>query len=808
MDTDRWQTIESIFQATIDVPAGSQRDAALADLCAGNPALLAEVRALLDEDVRLQQADAAADPHLGLRLGAHRIVRLVARGGMAAVYEGRRDDDAFEQRVAIKIMDIRLDDAALVAQFRAERQILAALEHPAISRLLDGGVTAIGEPYLVMEFVDGEPIDRYCDGRQLDLPARLRLFGTVCDGVAFAHRNLVLHRDLKPSNILVTVDGHPKIVDFGTATLLQPDRDATLSRAPLTPAYASPEQLTGQAVGTATDQYSLGLVLYELVTGGRAFGDRTSFMASVERAMTGVPPTAPPLAVTPEAAATRRVSPARLRRQVAGDLGTIVLKALAPDPYQRYSSIQHLADDVMRWLQGAPIEGRPPSLLYQTSRFVRRHWVATTIAATLAVALFGATAMSVLQAREARAQESRARSESARSQQLNAFLTEMLASANPTGNATTAARSQSLTVREVLDTASRNVAATLGRSPDIEAEMHHTLGRTYLGIGALDQAEAEFDKALTLYRGLGHRAGIASTLAQHGRSRVLRGQMQAAAPFLREAVALEQARGGQADPVVLSYAMNNLALTITTERPADPEAIELLRASVRIADAHGMASASVVEMRQALGNQLMIGGFLSESEAALRAALAQADRVAPDHPTRLYVLRSLSELLRTRGAHDEAARVGQLAVEGAARAWPPEYSFQPAFLVTWGRADLDRAERVLLDAGTRYRAIRPAGHPDFATLQLALGTVYRRQGTLGKAESTLRAALAVLQPFPNIRHTRAHVLGELGLTLRALGREAEGGPMLADSHATYRDLLGDTHPFTVTARARLDGATE
>ncbi len=813
MDAARWHAIESIFQTATDVPEGPERDATLAALCAGNAALEAEIRVLLDEDLRLQRADAAGDPHLDLRLGAYRIVRLVARGGMAAVYEGRRDDDAFEQRVAIKIMDVRLDDAALVAQFRAERQILAALEHPVITRLLDGGVTALGEPYLVMEFVDGEPIDRYCDRHRLDLPARLALFGTVCSGVAFAHRNLVLHRDLKPSNILVTVDGHPKVVDFGTATLLQPDRDATLSRAPLTPAYASPEQLIGKAVGTATDQYSLGLVLYELVSGGRAFGERTSFMASVERAMTGTPPVAPHLAVTTESAATRQVSAARLRRQLAGDLGTIVLKALGADPAQRYSSIQHLADDVERWLEGAPIEGRPPSLLYQSSRFVRRHWVATTIAAALAVALFVATAISVLQAREARAQETRARSESAKAQQLNTFLTEMLASASPTGNAATAARSGSLTVREVLDTASRNVSTTLGGAPDIEAEMHHTLGRTYLGIGAVDQAEAEFDKALALYRQLGHTAGIASTLGQHGRSRILRGQPKAAAPFLREAVAMEQARGDQADPIVLTYSMNNLALTITTERPADREAIALLRESVRIADAHGIATANVVEMRQALGNQLMIGGFLAESETVLRAALAQADRVASDHPTRLYVLRSLSELLRTRGVYDEAARIGQLAVEGAARAWPPEYSFQASFLLTWGRAlamtaDLDHAQRVLHDAETRFRAIRAPGHPDFATLQLAIGTVYRRQGALDRAELSLREAWRVLQPYPDIRHTRAHVLGELGLTLRALGRAAEGGRLLTESHGIYRDLLGDDHPFTVTARARLDGASD
>jgi tetratricopeptide (TPR) repeat protein len=294
---------------------------------------------------------------------------------------------------------------------------------------------------------------------------------------------------------------------------------------------------------------------------------------------------------------------------------------------------------------------------------------------------------------------------------------------------------------------------------------------------------------------------------------VLRGQPDRAAPFLREAIALAQARGSEPDATVLTDAMNNLALTITTSRPADPEAIALLRESVRIADAHGLTSANVVAMMQALGNQLMISGALAESEAVLREALARADRVAPDHPTRLYVLRSLSELLRTQGHDAEAARVGQAAAEGAARAWPADYPFQFAFLLTWGRAlaqtdDLERALAVLTDADERAARTRPAGHPDIATVRLGLGVVHRRSGRFDRAESTLREALAILAKYPDIRHTRAHVLGELGLTLRASGRRNAGEALLAESHTIYRELLGDLHPFTVRAKARLAGAPD
>ena len=820
MDTSRWQRIEALFDAVADEAPGPARRARLEALCDGDGALADEVAALLDEEQRLSAGDGGHDPRLGLRLGAYEVVRPVAHGGMATVYEGRRADGAFDQRVAIKIMDLRLHDAELLARFRAERQILAALEHPGVTRLFDGGVTTLGEPYLVMEFVDGTPIDRHCDERRLDLPGRVDLVRAVCDGLSFAHRALVLHRDLKPSNILVTAGGHVKIVDFGTATLLQPERLATVSAAPLTPAYASPEQLTGRPVGTASDQYSLGLVLYELLTGAAPFGDRASLLAAIERAMAGTTTIAPDTAITEQAAASRQASLARLRRVLSQDLGTILRKATAPDQAARYASVQHFSDDLGRWLRGEPIEARPPSIAYRTTRFVQRHWVASLVAATLSTGLAATTVLSIRAADDARAQEARARleevraqSESTRASKLSRFLTEMLASASPIDNAPTAARSGSLTVRELVDAASQEVTTTLAGSPDVEAEMRRTLGRTYLGIGVLDRAEAQFDRALVLYRQTGDRAGAASTLALQGRLRVLRGEWASAAPFLREAVAIERSLGAASDPTVLTDAINNLALTITSNKPADPEAIALLRESVRIADERGLQSANVVAMAQALGNQLMIGGALEESETVLRDALARADRLAPDHPTRLYVLRSLSELMRTRGNATEAARVGQDAVEGAARAWPPDYPFQWSFLATWGRAlaltdDLDRAMTVLLDAEARARKIRAPGHSDFASIKLGMGTVWRRRGRLTQAEAVLREALAILARFPEIRHTRAHVLGELGLTVRASGRAAEGMTLLQESYDIYLGLLGDHHPFTVTARARLQGADD
>ncbi len=285
--------------------------------------------------------------------------------------------------------------------------------------------------------MQGQQVDEYCDVHRLDIAARLRLFHKACAGVAFAHRNLVLHRDLKPSHILVTAEGQVRVVDFGTAALLHPERLATLSQAPLTPAYASPEQLTGKAVGTASDQYSLGLVLYQLVTGTTPFSGRVSLIAAIERTIAGEEPAAPETVVDEAAASARRTSVARLRRQLSGDLGTIVRKAIARDAAIRYASLEHLADDLDRWSRGESVMARPPSITYRASRYLARHWA---IAATLLVSLIIVTAVSVRQA-------SIARTESAKVSQLNRFLTRMLSSANPSWNNATAATAGTITVR-------------------------------------------------------------------------------------------------------------------------------------------------------------------------------------------------------------------------------------------------------------------------------------------------------------------------------------------------------------------------
>jgi serine/threonine-protein kinase len=722
---------------------------------------------------------------------------------MAAVYEARRADEQFEQRVAIKIMDLRLSDPALVAQFRAERQILAALEHPALTRLLDGGVTALGEPYLVMELVDGEPIDVFCDRQRLGLPARLRLFIEVCDGVAFAHRNLVLHRDLKPSNILVTRDGRPKVVDFGTATLLQPERLATVSRAPLTPAYASPEQLTGQAVGTASDQYSLGLVLYALLTGVVPFGDRTSLMASIERALSGAPPAPAGSVVTDEAASVRQTSVLRLRRQLAGDLGTILAKALAADPAARYSSVQHLADDLVRWGDGEPILGRTPSLRYRATRFVQRHWAAVSTASALALSLVVATAVSFQQAGVARAESGKAR-------ELNRFLTQMLSSANPSWYNANAGSAGTITVREVLDGAGQLIPSELGDTPEVEAEMRRTLGRTYIGMGATEEALPHLERAEALYRDQDDAFGIAFTRMMLAERHLLRGEAAHAESVLREVLAYIRGRGDAADPELHLIATNDLAVAISAQRPGQEESFALLRESIAVADRTGLNPGGAAVGMTNLGTELFKAGRLDESEAAFRDAARRMEALPFMPPERNGVYNNLSNVLRARGAMDEAKQAGQAAVEGGARVWPPEHPFQAAVKNTWGRAlvlggEPERGREQLTAALALFTKLRPAGHFDFIAPLTGIGTAARLLGDLDESERRLREAIAIARKHPALVDRLADATSELGLTLRARGDGAGGDALLREGHALFTTAFGDAHPSTRRVLAHLEG---
>jgi eukaryotic-like serine/threonine-protein kinase len=416
-----WPRIKELFQSALEREPEA-REAFLDEACGGDPALRREVLSLLashhEAEGFLEGSALQGSTWEGRRVGAYRILGEVGRGGMGTVYRAARADDAFQKQVALKVVRGGQGSTDLANRFRAERQILARLDHPNIARLLDGGATDEGDPYLVMEYVPGRPIDVYCGERALGTAARIELFRAVCAAVQYAHQNLVVHRDLKPGNILVTEAGVPKLLDFGIAKVLADD----LTEAPtqtafpaLTPDYASPEQVRAEPVTTASDVYSLGVVLYEILTGHRPYRLRTAMPAEIVRVVCELQPEKPSTVVrriptTESTTATACPAPGtgsetedprlqKLAGELEGDLDTIVLMALRKEPSRRYASVQELSNDLGRYLEGRPVLARPDTLAYRATKFVRRHKAAVTVAALVLLGLVGGIVATAAQAR-------------------------------------------------------------------------------------------------------------------------------------------------------------------------------------------------------------------------------------------------------------------------------------------------------------------------------------------------------------------------------------------------------------------------
>jgi serine/threonine protein kinase/tetratricopeptide (TPR) repeat protein len=435
----RWERLQELFHAAIQ-QAAPEREAFLVAACTGDPVLRAQVDRLLASHEQLGGIierpaleasglwqDEAEPSAVGRRFGAYRAVRELGWGGMGAVYLGERADGQFEQQAAIKVIKRGMDTAQVVARFRAERQILASLDHPNIARLLDGGTTEDGRPFFVMEYIDGQPMDVYADSHALTISQRLELFLQVAAAVSYAHQHLIVHRDIKPLNILVTADHVPKLLDFGIAKVLGPEPETPPVATEtgwrvLTPEYASPEQVEGRQATTVSDVYSLGVVLYELLTGRSPYRVKNRTPQDVATAVCTTEPDRPSAAVsgggppasrraglaTDRVAATSSGSADRLRRRLRGDLDTIVLTALRKEAQRRYQSVEQLAGDIRRHLDGRPVLARSDTFRYRAGKFMRRNRLPLLAATLVALTLVGGTVTTAWQARQARAAQARA----------------------------------------------------------------------------------------------------------------------------------------------------------------------------------------------------------------------------------------------------------------------------------------------------------------------------------------------------------------------------------------------------------------
>ena len=848
---DRWGRIQELFDAALALDAGERRRF-LEEACGTDTALLAEVAGLLDAERRaggdafITAAVAAAARDLaeeraaswvGRVVGPYRLLSELARGGMGTVYLAERADAAYEAVVAIKFVRGALAGSELVRRFLAERQILANLTHPHIARLLDGGEADDGTPYLVMERIDGEPLDEYCDAHSLGLRERLALFCLVCDAVDHAHRHLVVHRDIKPSNILVTGDGTPKLLDFGVAKLLDPTQsrpllDTGVGGHLLTPAYASPEQVRGEPVTTATDVYSLGVLLYRLLAGTLPYGPtlRDHELAQAILTLEPVPPS--------RVAARRGGMAGRLER----DVDAIVLAALEKDPARRYPSAERFAADVRRYLGGLPVRARPATRRYRLKKFVVRHRRSVAAGAAMVLLLVGLTTFNVV--RHARERDY-ATTEERTATQVASFLQGLFKVSDP-GRA----RGRTITAREVVDSAVGRLPTALAGQPEVQAAMLYTLGGLYLNLGLSREALPLLQHGLRL-RGAQTGPGSPTRgdfLSRIGQVEMDLGRLDSAAATLHEGAQLldreyprpdravqarvmlanayrRAGRLAEADSVltraladttrvtedtVLAFALSTRAAVFLSEgkavaaEPFAREAVQRLRRRL------GADAPTTIIALSNLGQVLYQQSRYAEAEPIIREVLALRERVdGPTHPETALAWNNLAALLQAEGRYHEAVDAGRHALEIDRATYGDRHQLVAltmanlaSMLLADGRAgEAERLDRAALKIDL---AILPPGHLNIAVLYNNLAHLLEEQGRYHEAERSYRQALDVVSHGIGVRTQAGSVfLANLGGVLQEEGRLAAADSTLRRALAIQRAILPAQHASTATTLTTL-----
>lgn len=780
MSLDRRIEIDRLLMQALDLDA-AERDRFIADI--EDAALRADVEemlALCESDTDPLALDAAAAARLidaagehgsalasslGFeqaalpeQIGAWRILDRIGQGGMGEVLKVERLDAGFEQLGAMKLIRSGFAVGEFARRFLQERQILARLNHPGIAGLLDGGRDDQGHPFLVMEYVDGTSIDRYCDEQRLGLDARIDLFLEVCRAVAHAHRNLVIHRDLKPSNILVRPDGRVKLLDFGIAKVLGAgegeDPLATrIEQRMFTPDYASPEQVRGLPVTTASDVYQLGLLLYELLCGHRAQRVGNTGPAAIERIVCEQDPTRPSQRITTsdaELAARRHLHPGQLRRRLRGDLDTIVGKALQKLPERRYGTVDELIDDLVRSRQGRTLHARPDTWGYRMARFARRHPVGLGFAALTLALLSVYLGTLTLQAQALERERDRAQAEANKARQVQSLMQRLFEGIDPDVSG-----GEPLSVAALLDRSFTQIEGELGAHPEVQAELLLTVGDVYQALGNYPRASELLGQAQTLAEALEAEQPLLAARVYRSRGRLLGqgNELEAPEALLKRAFALFQ--GAQtAEPSQIAETLFHLADVMRRQGrevealAASREALQLRRTALdgRPLDiARSLNQVVMIEHRQ---------GDAEDTEAMLSEALELMAGVLPaSHPRIAETRADLAMVLRNQGRHAEAAPLYPQAIEALQKS----------------RGDT---------------------HPDVGIVLSNYGVLLGELGRHAEAEAAHRKALAIHRMAYGQTHARvALALNALGTSLVQQDRHLEAERVFADAVSA----LPETH---------------
>jgi serine/threonine-protein kinase len=885
VDSTTRARVDRLLSRLLELPE-SERDQYLEQECAGETDLAAKVRRLLDSGTEKDgfltpggaqrgavwthlltdmSREEEASTDAGELVGEYQIIRQIGRGGMGAVYLARHTAEPDRLPVALKVLNPGFDDSHVAQRFAQERAILASLDHPAIARHMDGGVTADGRPYFAMEHVDGQPVDIYCDLHRLTLEERLRLFIDIARAVQYAHRAMVVHRDLKPSNILVTEDKQVKLLDFGIAKLLDqgssglPEPLTRTGLRVMTPEYASPEQVQGKLITTATDVYQLGMVLYQLLTGQRPYRIAGHTAAEIEQVICEQAPLPPSLAVgqkslgdepagpSPTAAgAARRSRPERLRAQLKGDLDTILLMTLRKEPDRRYQSVDQLIQDIERHLQGRPISARKDTVVYRALKFVRRHRLGITLSAAMLVVIAILTGFLI---ERQMAEHARTRHEARQAEQVAAFLEGLFDVARPGPGG------ESVSAKELLDHGADRIAKDLDLQPQMQATLMRLLGDMYRKLGMYDQAQPLLEQALATHRtelGESH-ADVASSLAAIGHLFLDIGRFDEAETAYRQALEIQSTVFGE-DSLEIARCRANLADLYVASGKLD-EAEPLYRqAQLVLMTELGAGSQEVARTLLGLSSLYWVQGRYDEAEPLLQQALTiyetaaspanreyaialgdlgqlharrgeydQAEELlrqghevleqelGADHPDAAMSLKAIARLLAEQGRLDDAEPLFEQVLTTLRNAYQGSHPdigecLHDLALLAWEQEAYDEAESLLKQALAIAEETLGVNHPDVAAGLNSLGALYSSQDRLDEARSVYQRALTIIETELGSEHPHlAVVLVNLASVTASQGKPADAIP-LCERAVTINELaLGEVHPEVAHCRSVLAG---
>ena len=836
--SSNWPEVRKIVNAALDQPPEQRR--AYAEQACGNDAALREaVWSLLSDDsvpsgfleppiegAAVHLAAGGADRAAAIEhMGRYRVTEIIDSGGIGTVYRAVPSDDENGPPVAVKVLKRGMTGEDMQRRFRQEQEVLARLTHRNIARFIDGGVTRGGLLYLVMEFIEGRPIDRFCDQQKLAVSDRLELFEDVCSAVQYSHRNLVVHRDLKPRNILVTNDGVPKLLDFGIAKLLEegssgpaPDPTVTANRM-ITPQYASPEQIRGAPISTATDVYSLGVVLYELLTGHRPYDLRGKARGEILELIGEADPTSPSTQVmqteevtyldgttttlTPELVSVARgTDPQGLRRELTGDLDTIVLTAMHKDPDRRYASVERLAEDLRRYRTGLPILARPDTFNYRARKFIRRNKAATVAATVAFISLIAGTtglAIGLKEAQTAQAQLAEeaetARLEAKKAEQVSKFVQDMLASANPYGD------NPDVTVRALLDEASSTIASALDQESEIRASIHRVIGSMYVELGEVDKAADHLIAALSFWRDRGER-NLQFALAAHemGASCRQRGEYTEAEAHYREALAVRREHLGDAHEEVAN-SLDGLGVVLAELGNAE-ESVKIHREALLIRRrVFGSIHRDIAENLNNLGGALYHMGKYAEAESHFRESLDMRRSLhRPGHPEIAASASNLAQVCCSSGKRDEADLLFREALAIRREALGDVHPVTVISVNNLGfllhqEGRLEEGARLYREALETYRTLFGDDHPNIAVVLSNLAGIARERGSYSEAETLYRQALALERKLRGEEHYEVAVtLNNLASLLRLKGDDSAAKTLCLEGLEMRRKVLPANHP--------------